>query len=293
MSVRTELKNLSVRACKVFHDFDNRTNGWLSPLLSIPLILSFKAATSLETPLERENRLSETRENELMYAIRKMVYNPAYLLGTEKTRQSQLRCFRGDEDDYTVQKMMDCIESDFPKVWGSLLVYGNREQNLDFIAHHVLREVGDRTNKKALRETLSKRMSDPETFGYEINPANQISLDDAYSHIEKINLEREAKIRELAELAVFKHGLGVGVTGYEQVRAEMSASGQRDWLQRYDITADDVLNYAIDQAESIIDTRYGDMEEKTKTNLRTGMATLRSQRDGTAGEFVSGIQYSL
>lgn len=292
MSVRSRLKSLSVKACKAFYEFDSRTNGWLSPLLSIPLILSFKAATSLETPSERENRLADTRENELMHAIRKMVYNPAYLLGTEETRQNQLRGFSGDEDSYTVREMMDCIESDFPKVWGSLLVYGNREQNLDFIAHHAIRKVDDRTNGKSLRDALAKLMNNPDTFGYEINPANQISIEDAYSHIEKINSEREAKIRELAELAVFNHGLGVSMTGYDKVRAEMNVREQREWLKRYDITADDVLNYAIDHAGSIIDTRYGDMEEKTKNSLRKGMAILREQRDGVP-EIAADIHHSL
>lgn len=292
MNVRSKLKNISIKACRVFHELDNRTDGWLSPFLSIPLMLSFKAATSLETAPERDNRLINLRENELLYGIRKMVYNPAYLLGTEEARRSLLRDFKGDNGNFPLQKMMDYVESDFPKVWGSLLVYGNREQNLDFIAHYAIRKVGDRTDEKALHNALTNLIRNPETFGHKVNSSNQISLSDAYKHVEKINVEREKKIRELAELAVFNHGLGTSMTGYEQVRNEMHAKGQKNWLQRYDITADDVLNYAIYNADNIINSKYDGMEEKTKNSLRKGMATLRAQRDGSS-ELASVLHHSL
>lgn len=280
MGLRTELKNVSENAFKTLYEWEQRSNGWLSHFLSVPLMLTFQATTNLETQSEKTTRLSNARENELLYGIRRMIYNPVYLLGSDECRSKYLQDFKGDKDTFTVREMEGYLENDFSKVWGSVLVFGNRKQNLDFIAQYALRKVNDQNDKQALRGALESLMNNPETFGYDIPLENQIYVDDALEHIETINNQREKKIKELASIAVFNHGLGVSFTGYDTIRKNMINKNKGDWLQRYDITPDDVLNYAIDNAENIIDTKYSNMEEVTKSNLRKGMATLKEQRDG-------------
>ena len=281
MSLRTNLKNISTNALKAFARFDKKTNGWLSPLLSIPLALSFKAATVLETKVDRQKRLADSRDNELLYGIRKMIYNPVYTFGTSETRQNHLRNFEGDEGTYTVQEMMNYIDSDFSKIWGSALIFGNRSQNLDFIAHHALRKTDNPNDKGSLQKTLKTLMDNPDTFGHEVETTNQITVEDAFERIEKINNERDNKIEKLAAKALFTHGLGVGFSSYEQVKKDMLSKGANDWIQRYDITPEEILDYAIDNADNIIDTKYADMGDKTKHNLKAGMSMLKDQRDGT------------
>jgi len=281
--LRISLRDASRDVFKTVDDWNLRTDGWLLPILAIPMLISFKAVSVLTSKSEQEEILAQNRENDMLYGIRaKCMYNPLYYNLTDEYRSKRLPDFQGNIDSYSVREMTDHLDSNFSKAWGSALIFGNREQNLTFISHYAIRKVGDRNDTKALRETLSELMSDPETFGSEIQAINNIEVDDVLANIEAINVEREAEIKKQAYSLISRHAYGRGEQNLEKVKEERARNANEWDLNRYAFSQEDVLNYAIDNADELIDGGFEGISEHMRLSTKEIMSMYRAQRDGAA-----------
>ena len=261
MTLRHSLRNkLLTVSGRLYNKAEH--NKWLAPAILIPLQWTFDLANALETQSERRDRTAkghylDFEKYELLDVAVKMTRHPEYLYGNDFYRENGTPGSNGSWGGYSSHQIQTFIDENFDLVWQHLQSSCDHDGNLEFVAAYVRRNIDENASPEERKTYLKELIGDESTASRLTGKIEE--------RVQVMEQEKMDALRKLAVKTIAYHGFSPATVSLERLKQEVAKKGQ---YRRFDITGDDVIDFAMENYQDILDNEFHDWSEASVTKVK-------------------------